>query len=89
MELRIDTIEVTVEDADLNTAETVAAIERHLQEALARLAHYKAPDLPAVLEITTLDLPPVDWEEVNDKTGKLAQLIVEALAERVESRFEG
>jgi len=88
LELRIDTIEVTVEDADWNAAETIAAIERHLQEALARLANRKAPDLPETLEIETLELPPVDWEEVNDKTGKLAEMIMDELAKRVESRFE-
>lgn len=82
MELRIDTIEVTVEDADWNAAETIAALERHLQEALARLASRKAPDLPEALEVETLDLPPVDWEEVDDKTGKLAELILEALEDK-------
>ena len=82
MELKIDTIEVTVEDAELNVAETVAALERHLQEALAVIAQKKAPGPAAAVEIESLDLPPVDWEEVTDKTGKLVEMILNALADR-------
>ena len=82
MKLKIDTIEVTVEDAELNVAETISAIERHLQEALAQIAHKKAPDQPVSMDIESLDLPPLDWEEETDKTGKLVEMILDALAER-------
>ena len=82
MKIRIDTIEVTVEDGELNEPEIISALQRHLQDALAQLAREKAPDQPASVEVESLDLPPVDWLEVSDKTGKLVELILNALAER-------
>ena len=82
MELKIDTIQVTVEDDELNAAEIVSALQWHLQEALAQIAGKKAPAQPASGEIESLDLPPLDWEEVTDKTGKLVEMILNALAER-------
>ena len=82
MEIKIDTIQVTVEDDELNAPEIISALQRHLQDALAQLAREKVPDQPGSVEVESLDLPPVDWLEVSDKTGKLVELILNALAER-------
>jgi hypothetical protein len=82
LEIKIDTIQVTVEGDELDAPEIVSALEWHLQEALAQLAKEKAPDRPESVEVESLDLPPVNWPEVSDKTGKLVELILDALAER-------
>jgi len=82
LELKIDTIQVTVNDDALNADEIIAALQWHLQEALAQIAGKKAPDPPAAAEIESLDLPPMDWGEVTDKTGRLVEMILTALAER-------
>ena len=42
MEIKIDTIQVTVEGDELNAPEIVSALEWHLQEALAQLASLAA-----------------------------------------------
>jgi len=82
LELNIDTIQVTVDDDALNADEIVSALQWHLREALAQIAGRKAPDPQASAKIGSLELPPVDWEEVTDKTGTLVEMILDAIAER-------
>ena len=82
MEIKIDAIEVIVEDAELDVDQTIAQIKRHLEEALAQIAREKAPEQPTAIELETLYLPPVNWEEETDKTGKLVEMILQALSEQ-------
>ncbi len=83
MDIEIDSINVTVSGDDWDEDE----IKRELQWYLSRALEELSKDAPGVEggsgEFETLDLPIVDWEAETDKTGKLVQLIRNALEENI------
>lgn len=83
MELKIDMIHVTVDSDDVDEDEIASEIQSHLEAAMDRILKEKPVWEPKTMEIEVLDLPPVDWESVTDKTGKLVEMILSELSAAV------
>jgi len=79
VDLDIDEIEVQLTGTGWDEEEVRREIERYLTEALERVAREPVAGGWGEREIAELVLPSIDWEGVEDKTGKLVQLIVAAL----------
>ena len=79
MELDIDAIVVRLEGDGWDEDEVEGEIQRYLTEALERVAREPVAAGWAEREIVELDLPPMDWGAIEDKTGKLVELIIAAL----------
>lgn len=79
MDIKIDSIEVTVTGEDWDEAEITKEVERHLLGALEIISKEDLVTGVEMNDIETLDLPVIDWDAEFDKTGKLVQLIRMAL----------
>ena len=79
MNIEIDTIKVSVTGEDWEEDEIAGDLQWHLSRALEELSQSGLLIESEEVEFDTLDLPPVDWEDEIDKTGKLVQLIKNAL----------
>ena len=78
MDINIDSIHVTVAGDDLDKDEIVRELQWHLTRVMEELSKDERL-VDGNNEIEMLDLPEMDWEGEVDKTGKLIQLINEAL----------
>lgn len=82
MELDIDAIHVTVTsdiEGEEDREEIARAIQRHVLEAMEELSRSGPVTRCENDAYLDLDLQEIDWESEPDKTGKIVQLLREAL----------
>jgi hypothetical protein len=82
LELDIDAIHVTVtsdSEGDEDKEEIARTIYRHILEAMEDLSRSEPATRGEYDAYLDLDLREIDWESEPDKTGKIVQLLREAL----------